>query len=165
MILVVSVHQKCCGSNAHFEPVNILLNHDGSHWYPVVDSCNHQFLVFPIPQTIPSQSTVNWILMISPPRYRVNWILKDGTTKTTYEKAGIHFSVFSLPHIGLHLLEIAHKNGIDLEGACEASLACSTCHVIVEDPKVFDHLPEAGDEENDMLDLAFGLTDTYESFG
>ena len=46
-----------------------------------------------------------------------------------------------------------------LEGACEASLACSTCHVILE-PEVYEKLPEPTDEENDMLDLAFGLTET-----
>ena len=45
-------------------------------------------------------------------------------------------------------------------GACECSLACSTCHVIVEDEDVFDALPEASEEEEDMLDLAFGLTET-----
>jgi ferredoxin-2, mitochondrial len=45
-------------------------------------------------------------------------------------------------------------------GACEGSLACSTCHVIVEDKEMFDRLPEACDDENDMLDLAFGLTET-----
>ena len=39
-------------------------------------------------------------------------------------------------------------------------MACSTCHVIVEDQDQFDQLPEASDDENDMLDLAFGLTDT-----
>jgi len=44
-------------------------------------------------------------------------------------------------------------------GACEASLACSTCHVILSE-KHFDMLPEPEDEENDMLDMAFGLTDT-----
>lgn len=60
---------------------------------------------------------------------------------------------------GLSVLEIAHKNGIDLEGACEGSLACSTCHVVVED-KWFDKLDEATEEEEDMLDLAFGLTHT-----
>ncbi len=60
---------------------------------------------------------------------------------------------------GLSLLEVAHKNGIDLEGACEGSLACSTCHVIV-DPKYFAGLDEASEEEEDMLDLAFGLTHT-----
>ena len=45
-------------------------------------------------------------------------------------------------------------------GACEGSLACSTCHVIVEDQDLFDKLPEPDDDENDMLDLAFGLTET-----
>ncbi len=61
--------------------------------------------------------------------------------------------------IGLSVLEIAHKNDISLEGACGGSLACSTCHVIV-DKEFFDMLPEASEEEEDMLDLAFGLTKT-----
>lgn len=60
---------------------------------------------------------------------------------------------------GLSVLEVAHKNNIDLEGSCEGSLACSTCHVIV-DPQWFDKLDEASEEEEDMLDLAFGLTHT-----
>ncbi len=60
---------------------------------------------------------------------------------------------------GLSVLEIAHKNGIELEGACEGSLACSTCHVVV-DKDWFDKLDEATEEEEDMLDLAFGLTHT-----
>ncbi len=46
------------------------------------------------------------------------------------------------------------------KGACEGSLACSTCHVIVEDEDYFERIPEPDDDENDMLDLAFGLTDT-----
>lgn len=61
--------------------------------------------------------------------------------------------------VGLSVLEVAHRNNINLEGACEGSLACSTCHVIV-DPKYFDRLPEATEEEEDMLDLAFGLAHT-----
>lgn len=44
-------------------------------------------------------------------------------------------------------------------GACEGSVACSTCHVILS-PEHYDILPEPDDEENDMLDMAFGLTDT-----
>ena len=60
---------------------------------------------------------------------------------------------------GLSILEIAHKNHIDLEGACEGSLACSTCHVIV-DKDNFAKLNEASEDEEDMLDLAFGLTHT-----
>ena len=61
--------------------------------------------------------------------------------------------------VGLSVLEIAHKHDIDLEGACEGSLACSTCHVIV-DPEYFEMLPEPKEEEEDMLDLAWGLTHT-----
>lgn len=60
---------------------------------------------------------------------------------------------------GLSLLELAHNNNIDLEGACEGSLACSTCHVIV-DPTFYDKLTKASEGEEDMLDLAFGLTHT-----
>ena len=60
---------------------------------------------------------------------------------------------------GLSVMEIAHQHDIDLEGACEGSLACSTCHVIV-DQEWFDKLEEASEDEEDMLDLAFGLTRT-----
>jgi 2Fe-2S ferredoxin len=59
--------------------------------------------------------------------------------------------------LGLSVLEIAHQNDIDLEGACEGSLACSTCHVVV-DEAWFEVLPTATEDEEDMLDLAFGLT-------
>lgn len=61
--------------------------------------------------------------------------------------------------IGLSVLEIAHRHGVAIEGACEGSLACSTCHVIVADDW-FDALSEPTEDEEDMLDLAFGLTRT-----
>ena len=51
---------------------------------------------------------------------------------------------------GLSVLEVAHRNGIDLEGACEGSLACSTCHVIVDDA-FFDKLGEASEDEAKKL--------------
>lgn len=60
---------------------------------------------------------------------------------------------------GTSVLEAAHENDVALEGACEGSLACSTCHVIV-DPAWHDKLAEASDDEEDMLDQAFGLTAT-----
>lgn len=65
---------------------------------------------------------------------------------------------FDVP-VGTTVLEAAHNNDIDLEGACEGSLACSTCHVIV-DEKYFGQLEEPSEDEEDMLDLAFGLTAT-----
>lgn len=61
--------------------------------------------------------------------------------------------------VGLSVLEIAHRNNVDLEGACEGSLACSTCHVVV-DPEWHELLAAAKEDEEDMLDLAFGLTRT-----
>jgi 2Fe-2S ferredoxin len=61
--------------------------------------------------------------------------------------------------IGLSILEVARKHDIDIEGACEGSLACSTCHIIVE-PDHFDRLPDVTEDEEDMLDLAFDLQKT-----
>lgn len=72
-------------------------------------------------------------------------------------KAGQSYSTQAA--VGRSLLDVAHRNEIDLEGACEGSVACSTCHVILE-PETFDSLPEASDDEEDMLDQAFGLTET-----
>ena len=56
---------------------------------------------------------------------------------------------------GTTVLEAAHENGIPLEGACERSLACSTCHVIV-DEAFYGKLKSAEEDEEDMLDMAFG---------
>ena len=77
----------------------------------------------------------------------VTFIYPDGSEKT-----------FDAP-LGISLLEVAHKNDVPLEGACEGSLACSTCHVIVDEAFYHD-LPDATEEEEDMLDLAFDLTHT-----
>ena len=61
--------------------------------------------------------------------------------------------------LGLSVLEIAHRNSVDIEGACEGSLACSTCHVIV-DGSWFGKLAKPTEDEEDMLDLAFDLQET-----
>jgi 2Fe-2S ferredoxin len=61
--------------------------------------------------------------------------------------------------LGLSVLEIAHKHGVDIEGACEGSLACSTCHVVV-DAGWYGKLADATEDEEDMLDLAFDLQET-----
>ena len=61
--------------------------------------------------------------------------------------------------VGDSVLEIAHANDIDIEGACEGFMACSTCHVIV-DKDWYAKLPAPSEDEEDMLDLAFGLTRT-----
>ena len=78
---------------------------------------------------------------------RMTFIVRDGSRREVEAP------------VGLSVLEIAHRNGIDLEGACEGSLACSTCHVIVNQDD-YERLPDASEDEEDMLDLAFGLTHT-----
>lgn len=78
---------------------------------------------------------------------KVIFINKDGSEKVIEARNG------------QTILELAHQDDLPLEGACEGSLACSTCHVIV-DPEFYDKLDPASEEEEDMLDLAFGLTRT-----
>ena len=60
---------------------------------------------------------------------------------------------------GDSLLRVAQAAGMPLEGTCEGQMACSTCHVVV-DRDWFDRLPQASEEEEDMLDLAAGVRRT-----
>jgi len=78
---------------------------------------------------------------------KMTFIQRDGTRKDV-----------DAP-LGLSVLEIAHKHGVDIEGACEGSLACSTCHVVV-DAGWFGKLNKPTEDEEDMLDLAFDLQET-----
>ena len=61
--------------------------------------------------------------------------------------------------VGDNLLEIAQKHEIEMEGACDGQKACSTCHCILED-KIYENLPEPDVIEEDLLDMAYGLTPT-----
>ncbi|WP_025673724.1 ISC system 2Fe-2S type ferredoxin [Salinivibrio socompensis] len=56
---------------------------------------------------------------------------------------------------GETVLDVALKNGIGIEHACEKSCACTTCHVVVREG--FDSLDESDELEDDMLDKAWGL--------
>ena len=64
-----------------------------------------------------------------------------------------------LGEAGMSVLQLAQENGVDMEGACEGNMACSTCHVIVEQ-EFFSRLPTASEDEEEMLDLAVGLKAT-----
>lgn len=61
--------------------------------------------------------------------------------------------------VGDRLLEVGQNAGLPLEGTCEGQMACSTCHVIVAH-EWFDRLARASEDEEDMLDLAAGVTRT-----
>ena len=60
---------------------------------------------------------------------------------------------------GQSLLDLAQAVGQPLEGTCEGQMACSTCHVII-DKDWFAKLPQAVEDEEDMLDLATGARRT-----
>ncbi|XP_021093326.1 adrenodoxin, mitochondrial [Heterocephalus glaber] len=78
----------------------------------------------------------------------IHFINRDGEKLTTKGK------------IGDSLLDVVVENNLDIDGfgACEGTLACPTCHLIFED-HIYEKLDPITDEENDMLDLAYGLTD------
>ena len=57
------------------------------------------------------------------------------------------------------LLRVGQAAGMPLEGTCEGQMACSTCHVLVA-KEWFAQLPEASEDEEDMLDLAYGVRPT-----
>jgi 2Fe-2S ferredoxin len=78
--------------------------------------------------------------------------------KMTFVFADGHEQLVEVPN-GISVLEAAHKYSVPLEGACEGSLACSTCHVVI-DAEWYPKLKAASEDEEDMLDLAFGLTHT-----
>ncbi|PKU43379.1 mitochondrial [Limosa lapponica baueri] len=79
----------------------------------------------------------------------VHFINRDGDKLTAKGKPGDS------------LLDVVVDNNLDIDGfgACEGTLACSTCHLIFED-HIFEKLDAITDEEMDMLDLAYGLTET-----
>ena len=61
--------------------------------------------------------------------------------------------------VGDNVLRLAQRHDIPLEGACEGVVACSTCHCILDDD-LFNALEPPSEDEEDMLDQAFGLTAT-----
>ena len=79
---------------------------------------------------------------------RVTFVSADG--RTTVEATGA---------AGTRLLELAQASDQPLEGACEGAMACSTCHVIVAE-RDFARLPPPSEEEEDMLDFAYGVSRT-----
>lgn len=56
---------------------------------------------------------------------------------------------------GTTICDAALANGIEIEHACEKSCACTTCHVVIREG--FDSLEESTEEEDDLLDKAWGL--------
>ena len=57
--------------------------------------------------------------------------------------------------LGMSVLDALLAHDIDVEHACEKSCACTTCHLIIREG--FDSLMEATEDEEDLLDRAWGL--------
>ena len=53
---------------------------------------------------------------------------------------------------GETVMEVTRNENFEIEGSCEGSMACSTCHIIVSD-KWYDKLEPPGLEEIEMLEL------------
>lgn len=60
---------------------------------------------------------------------------------------------------GDSLMQVARAAGLPVLGECNGSLACATCHVVV-DPVWADRLPPVSDDEEAMLDTLFDLRPT-----
>jgi len=72
-----------------------------------------------------------------------------------YKEKGMRTEIEVQP--GQTLLEVAREHNIDIEGTCEGNLACATCHLII-DKDWSSKIPQATEDERDMLDLVNGLT-------
>ncbi|XP_013915438.1 PREDICTED: adrenodoxin, mitochondrial [Thamnophis sirtalis] len=91
---------------------------------------------------------------------------QTATGLSSEEKVTVHFvnrdgdKLTAKGKVGDSLLDVVIDNNLDIDGfgACEGTLACSTCHLIFED-HIFEKLDAITDEEMDMLDLAYGLTE------
>lgn len=92
----------------------------------------------------------------------------DSINRFGEQRITVHFRkksgklVSGVGTVGENLLDVVVNNNLDFDGfgACEGTLACSTCHLILSQED-YDRLPNAPtDEELDMLDLAYGLSDT-----
>uniref|UniRef100_A0AAZ1XY99 2Fe-2S ferredoxin-type domain-containing protein n=1 Tax=Oreochromis aureus TaxID=47969 RepID=A0AAZ1XY99_OREAU len=115
----------------YLKPVNLAVQHLGSS--------------VPVNQT----KVMFFLCLRSDNKVTVNFINRDG------EKITVKGSP------GDSLLDVVINEDLDFDGfgACEGTLACSTCHLIF-DEEMYKKLGPITDEEMDMLDLAYGLTDT-----
>ena len=85
-------------------------------------------------------------------------LLAQSLVKITYIEADGTEKLVDAP-TGMNLMDVAHENNVELEGACGGELACLTCHLIFEE-HIYKTLPDKAEEEDDMLDLAFEVTAT-----
>lgn len=103
---------------------------------------------------------LKWLQKFSPfEKYLSTSSNSDSSSKTNDEKIPVHYITRKGDKItvygteGDNLMHLAQRNSLDVEGACDASLACSTCHLYIQED-YFAKLSPATEEEEDLLDLA-----------
>ena len=84
-------------------------------------------------------------------------IKKDNAVNFVFVVNGVKKKVSGV--IGECLLDVAKRNKVDVDNACEGNCACGTCHVVV-DKRLYKMLPRAKDVEEDLLECCRGLTMT-----
>lgn len=122
--------------------------HQTATFKKIINSCRGSFSP-PISTSI----THRWHTNAAPDTPVVNIIFQYPTSREDGK------TVNAEAHVGENILNVAKRYGIELEGACEGVCACSTCHVVLES-NVYDRVEEPVEDEEDMLDMAFGLTPT-----
>jgi ferredoxin len=86
--------------------------------------------------------------------------MSDGPTKLriqVIDSAGREHAIECVS--GMTLMEAVRGAGLPLEATCGGSLACATCHVVV-DPTFYEHVGSPSEDEEDMLDQGFNVTRT-----
>ncbi|XP_071495534.1 adrenodoxin-like [Diadema antillarum] len=115
--------------------------------YPTASRTGHSFM--PLPIDFQSRVFSSTQLRTKKEEITVHFMKQDGERLSVKAK------------VGETLLDTVIDNDVDIDGfgACEGTLACSTCHLVFPE-EIYEQLPEKLDEEEDMLDLAYGLEDT-----
>ncbi|XP_073995886.1 adrenodoxin-like protein 2, mitochondrial Ferredoxin 2 [Rhodnius prolixus] len=104
----------------------------------------------PLPKIIQYRNVATANPILNKKEYEVTFVLPNGNKVKGKGKKGDT------------LLDVVVNNNLDFDGygACEGTLTCSTCHVILKKAD-YDRLSDQpSEEENDMLDLAYGLSET-----
>ena len=76
---------------------------------------------------------------------------------TVIDREGVEHNLEAPTDMGMNLMEVCRSYELPVEGICGGMALCASCHVYVLSE---NELSDPSEDEEDMLDLAFGLTPT-----
>lgn len=141
-------------STNSFVQANFLLQSKNEYNFKNISSLN--FSNYVLPKHVHSRSCSKACNFCSSPPNQDDYENKEVVNVTIIDRDANKIHIRG--KIGENILDLAQLHKVDLEGACEGSIECCTCHVYINKEYV-DKLPKATDEEKDMLDLALALRD------